>query len=185
MAHLPSRRRLALAVPVVLSLTASLGFLPTAASAAPVTATATQAADAGTLAYVVNTKVDHRTIESVKKAIAAADGTVVATYAKIGVIVVHSANPDFGAQIRAVRGVQSAGATRTAPLSPAGTTDEGAAELMSAADAARTASASAAAGVSEPLEADQWDLRAIGADKAAEINPGSSKVTVAVIDTGV
>ncbi|MGV9555787.1 S8 family peptidase [Streptomyces sp. NPDC003522] len=185
MAHLPSRRRLALAVPVVLSLTASLGFLPTAASAAPVTTTATQAADAGTLAYVVNTKVDHRTIESVKKAIAAADGTVVATYAKIGVIVVHSANPDFGTRIRAVRGVQSAGATRTAPLSPAGTTDEGAAELMSAADAARTASASAAAGVSEPLEADQWDLRAIGADKAAEINPGSRKVTVAVIDTGV
>ncbi|MEU8653050.1 S8 family serine peptidase [Streptomyces sp. NPDC048737] len=185
MAHLPSRRRLALAVPVVLSLTASLGFLPTAASAAPVTAAATLTADAGTLAYVVNTKVDHRTIESVKKAIVAADGTVVATYAKIGVIVVHSANPDFGAQIRAVRGVQSAGATRTAPLSPAGTTDEGAAELMSAAQAAKTASASAAAGASEPLEADQWDLRAIGADKAAEINPGSSKVTVAVIDTGV
>ncbi|MGV9241310.1 S8 family peptidase, partial [Streptomyces nigra] len=30
-----------------------------------------------------------------------------------------------------------------------------------------------------------WDLRAIGADKAAQINPGSRKVTVAVIDTGV
>ncbi|WSJ91399.1 S8 family serine peptidase [Streptomyces sp. NBC_01304] len=35
------------------------------------------------------------------------------------------------------------------------------------------------------MEADQWDLRAIGADKAAKINPGSSKVTVGVIDTGV
>lgn len=35
MAHLRSRRGLALAVPVVLSLTASLGLLPTAASAAP------------------------------------------------------------------------------------------------------------------------------------------------------
>jgi subtilisin family serine protease len=185
MAHLPSRRRLALAVPVVLSLTASLGFLPTAASAAPVTTSATQTADAGTLAYVVNTKADHRTIESVKKAITAADGTVTAAYEKIGVLVVHSANPDFGPTIRAVRGVQSAGATRTAPLSLAGTTDEGAAQLLSRADAARTASASAAAGESEPLEADQWDLRAIGADKAAEINPGSKKVTVAVIDTGV
>ncbi|GKQ36725.1 S8 family serine peptidase [Streptomyces sp. A012304] len=185
MAHLPSRRRLALAVPVVLSLTASLGFLPTAATAAPVTAPAAQAADAGTLAYVVNTKVDRRTIASVKKAIAAADGTVTAAYDKIGVLVVHSANPDFGATIRAVRGVQSAGATRTAPLSLAGTTDEGAAQLLSKAAAARTAKASAAAGESEPLEADQWDLRAIGADKAAEINPGSKKVTVAVIDTGV
>ncbi|CAM5519453.1 hypothetical protein SALBM311S_09748 [Streptomyces alboniger] len=35
MPHLRSRRRLALAVPVVLSLTASLGFLPAAASAVP------------------------------------------------------------------------------------------------------------------------------------------------------
>ncbi|QJT00828.1 S8 family serine peptidase [Streptomyces asoensis] len=185
MAHLPSRRRLALAVPVVLSLTASLGFLPTAASAAPVTTSATQTADAGTLAYVVNTKVDHRTIGSVKKAIAAAGGTVVAAYEKIGVLVVHSANPDFGPRIRAVRGVQSAGATRTAPLSAAGTTDEGAAQVLSKAEAAKIEKASDAAGQSEPLEADQWDLRAIGADKAATINPGSKKVTVAVIDTGV
>ncbi|WP_416983005.1 S8 family peptidase [Streptomyces sp. T028] len=185
MAHLPSRRRLALAVPVVLSLTAAVGFLPTAATAAPVTASTAQAAEAGTLAYVVNTKVDHRTIESVKKAIAAADGTLVASYDKIGVLVVHSANPDFGAQIRAVRGVQSAGATRTAPLTAAGTTDEGAAQVLSKAEAAKIEKASDAAGQSEPLEADQWDLRAIGADKAAEINPGSKKVTVAVIDTGV
>ncbi|TPQ19565.1 S8 family peptidase [Streptomyces sporangiiformans] len=184
MVHLRSRRRLALAVPVVLSLTASLGFLPGVASAAPQDAPAVSAADGPKLAYVVNTKTDHRTIESVKKAIAKADGTVVTTYQKIGVIVVHSANPDFGKQIRAVRGVQSAGATRTTPLKAAGTTDEGGAQYLSAAEAAKVASKSTAAG-QEPLEADQWDLRAIGADKAAEINPGSRKVTVAVIDTGV
>jgi subtilisin family serine protease len=81
--------------------------------------------------------------------------------------------------------VQSAGATRTAPLTAAGTTDQGTAETLTDAQAARTAEASRAAGASEPLEADQWDLRAIGADKAAQINPGSSRVTVAVIDTGV
>ncbi|MBD0420957.1 S8 family serine peptidase [Streptomyces sp. TRM S81-3] len=188
MVHLRSRRRLALAVPVVLSLTASLGFLPAAASAAEHAGqaeAAAQSTQAPKLAYVVNTKADTRTIASVKKAIAAAGGSVVATYEKIGVIVVHSANPDFGKEIRAARGVQSAGATRTAPLTAAGTTDEGAAEILSAAQAARTAKASEAAGAGEPLEADQWDLRAIGADKAAEINPGSSKVTVAVIDTGV
>ncbi|MEV8597922.1 S8 family serine peptidase [Streptomyces sp. NPDC052012] len=185
MAHLRSRRRLALAVPVVLSLTASLGFLPATASAAPQQAAAEQAADASTLAYVVNTKVDRRTIASVQKAIAAAGGTVVVTYDKIGVIVVHSADPDFATKIRAVKGVQSAGATRTAPLQAAGTTDEGAADYVTAAEAARTKAASAEVPGSEPLEADQWDLRAIGADKAARINPGSSKVTVAVIDTGV
>ncbi|MCX4975614.1 S8 family serine peptidase [Streptomyces sp. NBC_00620] len=183
MAHLRSRRRLALAVPVVLSLTASLGFLPGAATAAPLTATAATSADGPVLSYVVNTKADHRTVESVKKAIAKAGGTVVIAYEKIGVIVVHSANPVFGEQIRAARGVQTAGATRTAPLTAAGTTEEGAAQMLSAADAAEL-SQSAVAGA-EPLEADQWDLRAIGADKAAKINPGSRNVTVAVIDTGV
>ncbi|MFJ9379818.1 S8 family serine peptidase [Streptomyces sp. NPDC101455] len=185
MAHLRPRRRLALAVPVVLSLTASLGFLPSAASAVPAAETTAQTADAPNLAYVVNTRLDHWTINSVKKAINAAGGTIVVTYEKIGVIVVHSANPDFGARIRAVRGVQSAGATRTAPLSLASTTDEGAVQYLSKGQAAKTAKASAAAGDSEPLEADQWDLPAIGADKAAKINPGSKSVTVAVIDVGV
>ncbi|MGW2826909.1 S8 family peptidase [Streptomyces sp. NPDC001443] len=184
MAHLRSSRRLALAVPVVLSLTASLGFLPAAASAAPRTQSVAQAADAGTFAYVVNTKVDHRTIASVEKAVAAAGGTVVVTYDKIGVIVAHSSNPGFAAQIRKVHGVQSAGATRTSPVTAEGTTDEGAVQYLSKAEAAKVAASSTAAG-QEPLEADQWDLRAIGADKAATINPGSRKVTVAVIDTGV
>ncbi|GGT01012.1 S8 family peptidase [Streptomyces cinerochromogenes] len=183
MAHLRSRRRLALAVPVVLSLTASLGFLPSVASAAPAAGTVARAADGPNLAYVVNTRTDHRTIESVRREIVRNGGTVVAGYDRIGVIVAHSANPDFGARMRAVRGVDSAGATRTAPLSAAGTTEEGAAQVLSRAELTRLA-ASAAAG-EEPLEADQWDLRAIGADRAARINPGSRNVTVGVIDTGV
>ncbi|MFI9599167.1 hypothetical protein ACIHCX_04640 [Streptomyces sp. NPDC052043] len=56
MAHLRSRRRLALAVPVTPSLTASLGFPPPAASAAPRAATAEQAKDAAAMAHVVNTR---------------------------------------------------------------------------------------------------------------------------------
>jgi subtilisin family serine protease len=183
MAHLRSRRRLALAVPVVLSLTASLGFLPAAASAAPLAETGARTAEAANLAYVVNTKVDRRTIASVEKAVVAAGGTVVTTYDRIGVIVAHSANPEFGEAMRAVRGVQSAGATRTSPLVAQGTTDMGAADYLTDAEAAKVEAAAEAG--AEPLEADQWDLRAIGADRAARINPGSSKVTVAVIDTGV
>ncbi|GAA4338670.1 S8 family serine peptidase [Streptomyces venetus] len=185
MSQLRSRRRLALAVPVVLSLTASLGFLPAAASAAPAAEPTARVANAPTLAYVVNTKVDRHTIASVKKAIGAAGGSVVATYERIGVLVVHSSNAGFAQKIRTVRGVQSAGATRTAPLTAAGTTEEGAAQYLTAAQAQRAEAASAKTPESEPLEADQWDLRAIGADKAAKINPGSRKVTVAVIDTGV
>ncbi|MFG2883038.1 S8 family serine peptidase [Streptomyces sp. NPDC048297] len=188
MAHLRSRRRLALAVPVVLSLTASLGFLPMAASAAATPAatpavTAARAADGPGLAYVVNTRTDDRTITSVRQAITRNGGTVVASYDRIGVIVVHSANPDFGRRMRAVRGVDSAGATRTAPLTAAGTTDEGAVQVLSKAQAAKVSRAATAG--EEPLEADQWDLRAIGADKAAKVNPGSGNVTVGVIDTGV
>ncbi|MEU6258294.1 S8 family serine peptidase [Streptomyces sp. NPDC047043] len=183
MAHLRSRRRLALAVPLVLSLTASLGFLPAAAQAAPRAESVTQTADADTFAYLVNTKTDPHTLKSVKTAINAAGGSVVVSYDKIGVIVVHSANPSFAEQIRKVRGVQSAGASRTSPVTAAGTTDEGAVQYLSKAEAAKVEKSSAAG--EEPLEADQWDLRAIGADKAAQIDPGSKKVTVAVIDTGV
>ncbi|MEV7690041.1 S8 family peptidase [Streptomyces bungoensis] len=183
MVHSRSRRRLALAVPAALALTASLGFLPQTASAAvPAAATATTA-DGPNLAYVVNTRTDHRTIASVQRAITRNGGSIVASYDRIGVIVVHSANPDFGPQMRAVRGVQSAGATRTAPLTAAGTTDEGAVQVLSKAQAAKITQRATAG--EEPLEADQWDLRSIGADQAAKIDPGSRSVTVGVIDTGV
>lgn len=184
MPQLRSRRlRTVLAVPAGLALTASLGFLPGAAAQAAVQDTpASVATDGPKLSYVVNTKANHGTVKAVEKAIATAGGTVVIAHEKIGVIVVHSTNPDFAKQIRTVKGVQSAGATRTAALAPATTTEVGAPEYVNGAKAtARTS----AAGGAEPLEADQWDLRAIGADKAAKINPGSRNVTVAVIDTGV
>ncbi|MFI0236964.1 S8 family serine peptidase [Streptomyces sp. NPDC016845] len=187
MAHLPARRRrLALALPIGIALTASFGFLPSVSAAPADTSavTASAADEAASLAYVVNTRsTDGRTLASVGKAISEAGGSIVETYGKIGVFVVHSSNADFGKQIRRAKGVATAGATRTAPLTPAGTTDEGAVQKLSKAEAKALAGQAAVA--QEPLEADQWDLRAIGADKAAKINPGSRKVTVGVIDTGV
>ncbi|CAL9317359.1 S8 family peptidase [Streptomyces sp. SudanB182_2057] len=184
MAHLRSRRRLALAVPAALSLTASLGFLPSAASAAASTApaaTAARAADGPTLSYVVNTRTDRSTIASVRREIARNGGTVVTSYDRIGVIVAHSANPGFAQAVRAVRGVASAGATRNAPLPAQSTTDVGTPKALSAAEAAGVR---AAVG-QDPLEPLQWDLPAIKADKAHEKTLGSPDVTVAVIDTGV
>lgn len=181
MAHLRSRRRLALAVPVVLSLTTSLGFLPGAASAAQRTAPAAQAADGPQLSYVVNTRADHRTIAAVQRAAVAAGGTIVTTYDRIGVIVVHSANPGFAGTMRAVPGVQSAGATRHAPLPAQSTTDVGTPKVLTSEEVAH---AKAADG-QDPLEPLQWDLPAIKADKAHERTLGSRDVTVAVIDTGV
>ncbi|MEV5567236.1 MULTISPECIES: S8 family peptidase [Streptomyces] len=186
MAHLASRRTRVLTLPVGLALTASLGFLPTGtAAAAPADEqpAAQVRTDGPELSYVVNTRAGHGTVKQVRKAISAAGGTVVTSYDTIGVIVVHSQNPDFGATIRKAKGVQSAGATRTSPIAPAATKDIGVEQPLTAAQA-QAASADAAAG-QDPLEPLQWDLPAIKADQAHKKSLGSSKVTVAVIDTGV
>ncbi|MGW3825426.1 S8 family peptidase [Streptomyces sp. NPDC005071] len=186
MAHLGSRRTRALALPVGLALTASLGFLPTsAASAAPSEGlpTAAVSTDGPKLSYVVNTRGGHGTVKQVKKAIARAGGTVVIAYEQIGVIVVHSQNPEFAQSIRRVRGVESAGATRTNPIVPQATKDIGVEQSLSA-EQARAAAAEATAD-QDPMEPLQWDLPAIKADQAHQVSLGSKKVTVAVIDTGL
>ncbi|MEU0374473.1 S8 family serine peptidase [Streptomyces sp. NPDC006283] len=185
MAHLGSRRRRALALPAGLALTASLGFLPAgAASAAPVDdVPAAVQTDGPKMSYVVNVKGGHGTAKAVKKAIAKAGGTVVVAYDQIGVIVVHSQNPAFADTIRAVRGVESAGATRTKPLEAAADMAIDSERPLTAEEAKK--SAGQAASDQDPLEPLQWDLPAIKADKAHEKSLGSKKVTVAVIDTGV
>ncbi len=194
-----SRHRRAIAIPAGMAMATALAFLPhvhasaaepAPAAAAATAAAATAAADATPLSYVVNVQPGQGPSAAVKRAIAQADGTIVTSYDRIGVIVVHSANPDFAKSVRTVRGVQSAGATRTAPLPSAATTDTGAPQVLSdkelaAAQAAGSAGAAGAAEEKDPLESLQWDLAAIKADKAHETSLGSEKVTVAVIDTGV
>ncbi|WP_418956308.1 S8 family peptidase [Streptomyces tritici] len=186
MAHLGTRRGRVLALPAGLALTASLGFLPTGANAAPLNEAPAAVAsyDGPKLSYVVNIGSGPDTAASVKKAIAAAGGTVVIAYDQIGVIVVHSQNPEFAKTIRTVRGVVSAGATRTAPLSVQGDTSvETGGQALTAAEA--LAAAAEAGEGQDPLEPLQWDLPAIKADQAHARTLGSSKVTVGVIDTGV
>ncbi|RLV08153.1 peptidase S8 [Streptomyces griseocarneus] len=189
MAPLRSRRRHALlAVPAGLALTASLALLPGAtASAAPQGTPPAKAAatDGPLLSYVVNATADRATVARVKKAVAAAGGSVVTSYDRIGVVVARSANPGFAQALRAVPGVQSAGATRTAPITSAATTDFGPPEKVKPPVAGSPSAARSLASGKEPLEDLQWDLPAIKADEAAKINPGSRKVTVGVIDTGV
>ncbi|MFG3344597.1 S8 family serine peptidase [Streptomyces sp. NPDC048018] len=187
MAHLGSRRGRVLALPAGLALTASLGFLPSgAASAAELSdaPTATVATDGPKLSYVVNVGNGRWTAASVKKAIAAAGGEVVVSYDRIGVIVVHSQNPDFAKTIRTARGVISAGATRTAPLSVQSEDSVGeSAQALTPAEI--KAAAAAATDEQDPLEPLQWDLPAIKADKAHQKTLGSKRVTVGIIDTGV
>jgi subtilisin family serine protease len=176
-----ARYRRAVAIPAGMAMATALAFLPNTAATAAEDAPAAVSADATPLSYVVNVKPGQGTSASVKKAVAQAGGTIVTSYDQIGVIVVHSSNPDFAKTIRTVRGVQSAGATRTAPLPSATTGDLGSPKVLSAAEVAK---AQAADG-QDPLEGLQWDLPAIKADKAHEKSLGSKKVTVAVIDTGV
>lgn len=190
MAHLGSGRRRALAVPVGLALTASLAFLPSvAAHAAPLgnTADAATASKADTtgpkLSYVANLNA-YATVKAAKKAVERAGGTVVTVHEQIGVVVAHSQNPEFAKQLRAQTGLfVSVGATRTAPLQPVQTKEEGSTQKLSAEAAAKAASEAAPG--QEPLEPNQWDIRAIKADEAHKINDGSLNVTVGVIDTGV
>ncbi|MFF8946286.1 S8 family serine peptidase [Streptomyces sp. NPDC014864] len=177
------RFRRALAVPLGMAMASALAFLPNVTASAAPAAPAAPAADATSLSYVVNVRPGHGVSASVQEAIARAGGTVVTSYDRIGVIVVHSSNPDFAKVVRTARGVESAGATRTAPLPAQSTTDGGTPKVLSAAQMA-SARAGAAAG-QDPLEPLQWDLPAIKADKAHEKSLGSPDVTVGVIDTGV
>ncbi|GFH35327.1 S8 family serine peptidase [Streptomyces pacificus] len=185
MAHLRSRRTRAIALPAGLALTASLGFLPAgAATAAPSDDTPPAvSADGPTLSYVVNVDGGRSAVAKVKRAVAKAGGTVVIAYDRIGVIVVHAQNPDFAGQMRTVKGVASAGATRTNPLVPQ-RDDSVEAEQPLTAEQAKAAAARAT-DEQDPLEPLQWDLPAIKADKAHQRSLGSSKVTVAVLDSGI
>ncbi|MER8236776.1 S8 family serine peptidase [Streptomyces sp. NPDC094049] len=188
MAHLGSRRGRALALPVGLALTASLGFLPSGAASAAELSDAPAATVAATngpkLSYVVNVGDGRKTAASVKKAIAAAGGEVVISYDQIGVIVVHSQNPEFAKTIRKARGVVSAGSTRTAPLSvQSDNAIGGGTQVLTEAEA--KAAAARATDEQDALEPLQWDLPAIKADKAHKKTLGSKRVTVGVIDTGV
>ncbi|MCT2593764.1 S8 family serine peptidase [Streptomyces sp. N2-109] len=187
----PFRRRRALALPLGLALTASLFAFPGASTALAQAPSTTKSGEK--LSYVVNTDTDDETIERVRREISAADGTVISAHEKIGVLVAHSQNPEFGATMRAVEGVDSAGATRTAPLTAASSTDVGKPEYLKnpkavAEKLARSKGADALRGGgarTEPLESLQWNIPAIKADKAHKVSEGSKKVTVAVIDTGV
>ncbi|OIJ86480.1 S8 family peptidase [Streptomyces colonosanans] len=172
------RSRRLVALPLGMAMATTFTLLPniTASAAEPApTAAATS------LSYIVNVATGQGRSATVKKAIADAGGTITIAYDQIGVIVVHSSNPDFARTIREVPGVRSAGATRTAPLATQSTTDMGAPKVLTAEE---VASAQAATG-QDPLESLQWDLPAIKADKAHEKTLGSHDVTVAVIDTGV
>ncbi|NLU67422.1 S8 family serine peptidase [Streptomyces sp. HNM0574] len=175
-------------MPLGLLLTAALGLGGTAVATAQDTSAQgtdgarTAAAQGGEkLSYVVNTEADADAVDRVERAVKEAGGSVVTAYDQIGVVVAHSSSPRFAKDMRAVPGVDSAGATRTAPIKAAGTTDVGKPQFVQEPGATTRAKADG----EEPLEPLQWDKRVMKADRAHEISEGSERVTVGVIDTGV
>ncbi|TQF03005.1 S8 family serine peptidase [Kitasatospora acidiphila] len=157
---------LALATAVALALPAGVA---SAATPAPAGSTGPL------LSYLVNTKANHGQVQKAEREITAAGGTVVYAYEQIGVIIARSTNTAFATTLRGLNGIDSVGATRTAGI-PQG--DVETAEVT-------TPPAAAPADGSEPLQAEQWDLREIGADKAHQVTLGSRDVVVGVLDSGI
>lgn len=157
---------LALATAVTLALPAGVA---SAATPAPAGSTGPL------LSYLVNTKANHGQVQKAEREITAAGGTVVYAYEQIGVIIARSTNTAFATTLRGLNGIDSVGATRTAGI-PQG--DVETAEVA-------TPPAAAPADGSEPLQAEQWDLREIGADKAHQVTLGSRDVVVGVLDSGI
>jgi subtilisin family serine protease len=154
---------------------AGVALVTSVALAVPLGA-ATGASAAGTaLSYVVNTRANHGQVQKAEREITAAGGTVVYAYEQIGVIVARSTDPGFAARLRGRNGIDSVGATRTAGI-PAAVDDS--TELVAA-------PATAPADGTEPLQAEQWDLRQIGADRAHQVTLGSRDVVVGVLDSGI
>jgi subtilisin family serine protease len=101
----------------------------------------------------------------------ATGGTVVATYADIGVLIARADRTDFATAVVG-SGVHSAAATTTL-----GTHIETADEATVAAPDPTT--------TSEALWAQQWDMRAIQVAEAHSVTIGSPDVVVGVLDSGI
>ncbi|MFI7252191.1 S8 family peptidase [Micromonospora chalcea] len=108
--------------------------------------------------------------------VAAADGTVVAAYDKIGVLVARSSAPDFATRV-AGAGVESVAST--AGLGTA--LDEGETVEVPAVDVVRAAGDPTA----EPLYGQQWDMDMIRVPQAHAVTGGSPSVVVGVLDSGI
>ncbi|MFG2054647.1 S8 family serine peptidase [Micromonospora sp. NPDC048930] len=108
--------------------------------------------------------------------VAAANGTVVASYDQIGVLVVRSTNPNFATDV-AGAGVESVAST--AGLGTA--LDEGETVEVSAADVANATGDP----TKEPMYGQQWDMDMIHLPQAHAVTTGSSNVVVGVLDSGI
>jgi subtilisin family serine protease len=153
-----------MALPVALTVLASLTvFAPAASAAAPCDTTST----AYTYVVLYQPETPSRFVDAELRAKC---GTKLTYYSEIGVAVASSRNADFADRIgvfRAYSGGKDV-ASQTSSLSVRRLED--------------TASVAATA---DDLSAQQWDMRAIHAPEANKIYQGSPAVTVGVLDSGI
>jgi subtilisin family serine protease len=149
--------------------------------------------------YAVNaTQANRGQTLKVEGAVTAAGGTVIESYAEIGVVIAQSDNAAFADAVAAQQGVLSVGATRTAPVTaedPTYGVNDPLAHGESGkhpADKSKAKTKTKDAGVEstgtaavDPGESLQWDMTAIGADTAHDVTDGSRGVLVAVLDSGI
>ncbi len=121
-----------------------------------------------------------------RDAVEDAGGTIVSENAKVGVATVRSSEPDFVRQAGAEQALVGAAANK-----PIGKGDPGPKkEIPGAADEGRRGASQKVpeeAPQGDPLGADQWDMKMIGAtsEQSYKTQPGSKDVLVGIIDTGV
>ncbi len=147
--------------------------------------------------YVLNAKRPNPgQTKQVERAVERAGGAVVQGWPQIGVVVAHSTSASFRADVAAAAGTSlaSVGASRTVPVAEG--TPEGIAATWGHGRSANLGGAKrdrrddagleqTLATVTDPREAEQWDMPMIKADRAHEITDGSRRVLVGVLDSGI
>jgi subtilisin family serine protease len=191
-----ARRRGATAGMAACAVAAACLLAPAAANAAPpIPAPVAEIVHGDVMNFAINaTRANGGRTHAVEKAVVAAGGHVIASYSKLGVVIAQSDNVDFARAVSADRAVESVGATRTAPVTPSDPTYGMPATEPPAASAKRLQSIAVTKDqgveaaqdvVPDPVEAQQWDMKAIGADQAHAVTDGSKRVLVAVLDSGI
>ena len=164
------RKKLAGVAVIAVTLTVSAGSLAAPASA-----------DAGGTADYTVFSADNVSTADAAAAIKAIGGTVVSTNDTVGMFSVKA--PASGFVEKAAANSKLAGAAHQtaigkAPKKPATV------EKEAAAAGARGTAGKKPAGL-DPLDDKLWGLKMVNADKSRKVEPGSKKVSVGVLDTGV
>ncbi|MFJ5925228.1 S8 family peptidase [Kitasatospora sp. NPDC092948] len=170
------RRSAVLAAGLALITAGALAGPAAGAAVAADTSAGASAATGQPMNYVVNTKANHGQTKKAEREIEAAGGTVVASYEQIGVVIARSSAPGFAAKLRQSKTIDSVGASRTAGIQASADVE---------ATVEETAASAATADGTEPLWANQWDMKQIGVDVAHRTTLGSRNVVVGVLDSGI